>query len=150
MAKKVIEVRGAYAYDGDVVSRETGLVAQDDGVTQQQFAEECDINTIVRRFGLTGELPSGIAMPVSGDFTNVTDFHTAMNLIRQSQEAFLELPAHVRERFQNDPGRVMAFLENPENREEAVKLGMVAPPREVPRDVVKAVDELAAKIVPQS
>lgn len=152
MAKFVpVVVRGAFSYDPDVVSRETALsIDEAESVVQQQFAEECDINTIVKRFGLTGELPNGVAMPVSGDFTGVTDFHTAMNLVRQAQEAFMELPGDIRERFANDPSKVMAFLENPENRDEAIKLGLVAKPEEVPRDVVAAVDELAAKLVPKA
>lgn len=153
MAKFVpsVVVRGAFAYDADAVSRETGLaIDEEESVVQQQFAEECDINTIVKRFGLTGELPNGVAMPVSGDFTGVTDFHTAMNMVRQAQESFLELPAEIRERFANDPARVIQFLENPDNREEAMKLGIVAKPPEVTRDVVKAVDELAAVLKPKT
>lgn len=98
---------------------------------QQQFRDECDINTIVTRFGITGELPNGVNMPVSGDFTGVVDFQSAMNLIRQSQEAFYELPADIRERFANDPARVIAFLDNPNNRDEAVKLGIVASPQKL-------------------
>ena len=89
---KSVSLRAFNSYDADAVSRETGIaIDPEESVVQQQFAEECDINTIVRRFGLTGELPNGVAMPVSGDFTAVTDFHTAMNLIRKSQEAFLVL-----------------------------------------------------------
>lgn len=144
-------VRGAFSYDADAVSRETGLAIDEaESVVQQQFAEECDINTIVKRFGLTGELPNGVGMPVSGDFTGVSDFHTAMTLVRQAQEGFMQLSADVRERFANDPARVLAFLENPENREEAIKLGIVAKPPEVERDVVKAVDELAAVLKPKT
>lgn len=149
MAKLV--VRGAYAYDADSVSRETGLAIDDaESVVQQQFAEECDINTIVKRFGITGELPNGVAMPLSGDFTGVTDFQTAMQLIRQAQESFYELPAEVRARFANNPADVIAFLDNPANRDEAIRLGLVAKPVEVTRDVVTAVDELAAKLVPKA
>lgn len=140
-------VRTAYNYDADAVSKETGIaIDPEESVVQQQFAEEVDINTIVRRFGLTGELPNGVNMPVSGDFTGVTDFHTAMNLIRQSEAAFAELPAEVRERFANDPARVISFLDDEKNREEAIRLGIVAKPEEKTRDVVAAVDELAAKL----
>jgi len=148
MAKLV--VRGAYAYDADNVSLETGLAIDEaESVVQQQFAEECDINTIVKRFGITGDLPNGVAMPLSGDFSGVTDFQTAMQLIRQAQESFYELPAEVRARFGNNPAEVIAFLDNPANRDEAIKLGLVAKPVEVPRDVVTAVDELAAKLAPK-
>lgn len=144
---KTVFVRTAYNYDADAVSKETGIaIDPDESVVQQQFAEEVDINTIVRRFGLTGELPNGINMPVSGDFTGVTDFHTAMNLIRQSEAAFAELPGEVREKFGNDPARVISFLDDEKNREEAIRLGLVAKPVEKTRDVVAAVDELAAKL----
>lgn len=140
-------VRGWGNYSTDAASLESGLAIDPaDSVVQQQFADECDINTIVRRFGLTGELPNGVSMPLSGDFTSATDFQSSMNLIRQAQESFLELPATVRERFNNDPARVINFLEDPSNRDEAIKLGIVSKPLERPRDVLQAVDELAAKL----
>lgn len=119
----------------------------EEGLAQQQFAEEVDINTIVKRFGLTGQLPENLRMPVSGDFTNITDFQSAMNLVVQAKEEFERVPAEVRARFANDPGELMAFLEDEKNREEAVKLGLVSAPPEKTRDMVQAIDELAAKIV---
>lgn len=140
-------VRSPYNYDMAKESDLTGLVCPDDGVTQQQFKEECDINEIVRRFGLTGQLPDGIGMPQSGDFTGITDFQSAMEVVRRSQEAFMELPADIRARFANDPQRVLEFLADDSNRDEAIKLGIVSKPPEVPRDAVKAIDELAAKLV---
>lgn len=127
-------VRSAFNYDADVVSRETGVDVGTEGAAQQQFAEEVDINTIVRRFGLTGQLPNGIGMPQSGDFTEVSDFHTAMNLVRQAEEAFLKIPGETRARFNNDPARVMAFLADGANRAEAIKLGFIEAPPEVARD----------------
>lgn len=132
MAKFFLRAFGNY--DVDKASDEAGLACDPkDCMTQQQFAEECDINTIVKRFGLTGELPDDFRMPVSGDFTDVVDFHTAMNMVRASQEAFMSLPAEVRYRFNNDPGRLMEFLDDERNRDEAVKLGLVNKPPEVDR-----------------
>ena len=132
-------------------SRKFGLVCDpEEDVAQQQFKEEVDINTIVKRFGLTGALPENLRMPVSGDFTGVTDFQSAMNLVRQAEEEFLRIPADVRARFANDPGQLMAFLDDEKNRDEAIKLGLVNAPVEKTRDVVQAVDELAAKMVPKA
>jgi len=113
---------------------------------KQAFKAECDINTIVRRFGLTGKLPDNVRVPVSGDFTGVTDFQTAMNSVRRATEDFMALPADLRKRFGNDPQLLMEFMADPNNREDAVKLGLVNKPVEVPRDAVKAIDELAAKL----
>lgn len=143
-------LRSTYNYDAGVVSRETKLNCDPDGcVTQQQFKEESDINTIVKRFGLTGTVPLNYKPPLSGDFTEVSDFHTAMNAVRAADEAFMQMPAALRKKFNHDPQELMAFLDKDSNREEAMKLGLVNRPIELPRDAVKAIDELAAKIVPR-
>ena len=106
--------RTGYENDDDrmLMSDETGLRCDDESLAIQSAEEESNINTIVRRFGLTGELPSDVAIPRTGDFTGAPDFHTAMNLVRQAQEEFLRVPAHIRARFNNDPGSFIAFVED--------------------------------------
>lgn len=131
---KVDFVRSAFNYDADAVSLETATVLDGPSMTQQQFAEEVDINTIVRRFGLTGTMPQSLAMPKVGDFTGVTDFHAAMNLVKAAESEFLKVPAEVRARFGNDPQAFMRFFEDEANRPEAVRLGLVVD-KEVTRDV---------------
>lgn len=84
-----------------------------DGVSivQQHFKEDVDVNTIVRRFGITGEMPFGASGGVYGDFTEVTDFESARARILRAEEGFLRLPAEVRERFGNDPGAIVRFAQ---------------------------------------
>lgn len=140
-------LRAQWNYDTTAASNETALTCDPaEDMTQQHFAEEVDINTIVRRFGLTGKMPETLEMPVSGDFTKVVDFQTAMQMITNAQQGFMTLPADIRKRFGHDPQNLMDFLEEPNNREEALKLGLLQKPPEVTRDVVKAVDDLAAKL----
>lgn len=136
--------RTGYNYDTDKASRETGIACtEEEGRTQQQFKDECDINVIVERFGLTGQLPENPRVPVSGDFTGIQDFQTAMNMVREAQEAFMEFPAEIRAEFDNDPGKMIAFVENEKNRERALEMGLIAKPAEKTRDAVQAIDELA-------
>lgn len=135
-------VRSAYNYDRDAVSLETGAENDEPSMAKQSFAEEADINTIVRRFGLTGELPTDVAVPQSGDFENAMDFHSAMNVVRAAEEAFMELPAEVRYEFANDPGRFLAFVHDPANRDRAEKLGIV-----VPKPVEVAPAPIAVRVV---
>jgi len=119
-------VRSEFNYDMMKASDASGLsCAGDPGVTKQSFVEECDINTIVRRFLKTGELPDPVRMPTYGDFTSVFDFHSAMNAVAQARESFEELPAEVRARFHNDPGEFVDFCSKEENLEEARKIGLV-------------------------
>lgn len=118
-------LRSSFNYDRDAASNESALECLDESMAIQSAEEESNINTIVRRFGISGELPGGYAMPQSGDFTNIPDFHTAMNLVRKAQEEFVRVPAEIRARFNNDPGRFMEFFDDPANYDEALKLGLV-------------------------
>ena len=133
--------RSPFNYDPDVVSMETGFVSDEDSMTQQSFKEECDINTILKRFAVTGELPDNVRVPQYQEFEEVFDFHSAMNVVRASNEAFAAMPAHVRERFSNDPARFVAFTMDENNYDEALKLGIVnpRPPKVVVDPVVEPV-----------
>lgn len=124
--RKVPFLRTPYNYDVDKVSDETGLACADPSLAQQNFKDECDINHIVKQFGLTGELPGKPLSPQYGDFTGVLDYHSAVNAVLAAQDDFMELPAQMRSRFDNDPAKLIDFLSNEGNREEAIKLGLVA------------------------
>lgn len=121
---KTLFLRTPYNYDMDSVSCETGLSCPEDSLTIQSAAEDADINTIVRRFGLTGELPGDIKMPQSGDFVGVGDFQSAMNIVRLAQEEFLRVPAEIRARFSHDPQLFSEFFNDPANQDEAIRMGL--------------------------
>lgn len=93
-------------------------------LTQQSFKDECDINTIMRRYQATG-LIDHVRRDIP-QFQDVTgyDFHEAMNLVSEARALFLDLPSSVRERFSNDPGQFLDFVNNPANAEEMVKMGL--------------------------
>jgi hypothetical protein len=125
-------VRSPYNYDMDKASTDTGLECKDKTLAQQQFRDEVDINTMVERFGLTGEMPQLLNLPETGDFTGIFNFQSAMNIVAQAQTEFMTLPAKLRARFHNDPAEILEFLQDPENREEAQRLGLVKPDQPKP------------------
>lgn len=97
-------------------------------MTKQSFKDECDVNVIMRRYQQTGVLPLGDGrVPRYIDATSA-DYQEAMFLVADARSAFAELPSALRERFHNDPKRMLEFLEDPRNREEAIKLGLVNAP----------------------
>ncbi|WNK12396.1 MAG: internal scaffolding protein [Microvirus sp.] len=122
--KNWVLIRNPYNYDRDSVSENTGLLCRDESRTIQEQKEDADINTVVRRFGLTGELPSDLRTPQYGDFTGITDYQTALNSIQAANEAFMQLPAKIRSRFEHDPAKYVDFCMNPENRKEGEELGI--------------------------
>lgn len=126
-------IRTPYNYDTNQVSDATGTDTGTDSKTQQQFKDEVDINTIVERFGVTGEMPPPINFPDVQEFEETFDFQTSMNVIRQAQESFMTLPAKARARFDNNPQKFMEFMNEEDNAAEAVKLGL-AIKREKPEE----------------
>lgn len=120
-----IKVRQAYD-DHKLHSDETGLACKDPSLAQQQFKEDSDINTLVERFHLTGEMPQLQQLPTFQDFGNIWDFQTAMNAIRSAQETFMSLPAPLRAKFDNDPQKFLAFTSDAQNLPEARKLGILS------------------------
>lgn len=127
MKTSAVFLRTPYNYDTMEASDASGLECPEPTLAQQNSKDECDINTIVRRFGLTGELPSNVRTPQYGDFIEATDYHTSLNAVRAADAAFMELPAHIRSRFNNDAGALVDFVSDDSNRAEAEKLGLVLP-----------------------
>lgn len=94
-------------------------------LAQQSNAGDTDINVIAPMF-LKGLTVNGNAKPpLFGDFRNAPTFVEANQMILAAEDAFLALPAKVRERFQNDPAKLIDFLQDDENKLEAEKLGLI-------------------------
>lgn len=110
----------------------TALYCDDASLTQQHFKEECDINVILQRAAQTGELPLPAKKGVYGDFSNIPSYQDAFNIVMNAQKLFMELPWELRERFGNNPEQMVLFLNNPQNRDEAIKLGLVKAPESKP------------------
>lgn len=99
-------------------------------LTQQQFKGEADINVIMSKYAKTGYLIDPLlprsSKPKFGDYASESDFHGAQMVIAKSKEQFEALPAELRDRFHNDPSRLLAFLGDEKNRAEAERLGLVS------------------------
>ncbi len=134
-------LRTPYNYDTDAASNESGLACEEPSLAQQHYKEECDINTILQKFNITGLLPETPLSPRYGDFSGVGDYHTALNRVIAAQDEFEALPAQIRARFENDPAKLIEFLGDETNRQEAEQLGLV---EKAAAEVVEA-----AKVTPE-
>jgi len=99
-----------------------------DSLTSQSHKEECDINSILKRWERTGVLEHAQRFEGHyGDFTSIPDFHQAQNAIIQAREMFMTLPAKTRKRFGNDPGEFLDFVSDPENKAAMQDMGLLEP-----------------------
>lgn len=117
-------------------------------MTEQQYGYQCNINnlveTIVDRNGrqcakLThaGTIASvNSNEPIYGDFTQFTSdkLHEGLNTIVKANSMFSNLPSSIRDRFGNDPSKLIDFCNDSKNYDEGVKLGLFK--KRVVQDVV--------------
>lgn len=93
--------------------------------TEQHHAEWCNIKAIIKRYDKTGLLDH--VNKFEGQFGDLSgaDFKTMMDKVTKAEQSFQMLPSAVRNRFRNSVQEFLAFFENPENRDEAIKLGLI-------------------------
>lgn len=98
--------------------------------TQAQFKDECDVNNILRNYVSTGVLThTNEREALYGDFSEVPqDYGEALAVVEEAKAKFDALPSEVRHRFDSDPLKMVQFLQDEKNREEAIKLGLVNKP----------------------
>jgi len=123
MTKAAVVVRNTYVPHKRVFAPIFGVSR-----TRQEFAEECDINAIMKRYEKTGVLTHvREAQPRYLDLSDAPSFQDAMNLMLDAKAAFMTLPARVRKEFDNDPAKFVEFAEKPENLEQMGAWGLADP-----------------------
>lgn len=99
-------------------------------MTQQQFKDEADINYIVSMYDSSGVMPTfhgdgQPTQPVFGDFASLPDNAQEMyNRMIEAKNNFDNLPLAVRKRFNYDPAAFLEFVDNPENLDDLVAMGL--------------------------
>lgn len=97
--------------------------------TDQQWKEDCDVNTIIAKFRKTGHV-SHVAKGTGryADVSAIPDLLDAMEQVHAAKHAFQMQPAKVRNYFSNSPNNMLEFLKDPNNKEKAIELGLIDKP----------------------
>lgn len=105
------------------------LECNDPSRTKQSFQKECDINTIMAKYQKTG-LVSHVSN-FKGNYSelpNQLSYHEALNNVMASKNAFSTLPSSIRTQFGNDPAQFLEFVQNPDNTDEMIEMGLAKAP----------------------
>lgn len=95
-------------------------------MTRQSFKKDCDINYIMAKYQKTGLIEHVNRYQGNyGDFLNVDDYQSSLIKVMQANDAFESLPSSLRKRFSNDPAEFLSFVQNPDNRDEMIELGLI-------------------------
>lgn len=130
-------------------SRKYGITFTQPTRTQQHFREECNINSIMKRYQATGVINHiNKYEPHYGDISPMS-FHEAQNTIATANSMFEELPSSARKQFKNDPKNFLEYVQDPANADKLVDMGLAersfpvqpAEPDETPKKPATAAKE---------
>lgn len=107
-----------------------------DSMTEQSHKDSVNINKLFAKYQNTGVMGNqrDVEQLKFGDFSEAFDFQKAQNKLLKASvdyekfaERFDDLPSTTRKRFENNPKKLLDFLADERNMDEARKLGLVAP-----------------------
>lgn len=102
-----------------------------ESLTRQEFAEECDINSLMARYEKHGTSINGLASNVAPsyiDFSSIPDTLLGyMQFMDDAQAAFMTLPAGVRREFDNSAHLFCDFASDPGNLDQMRAWGLAPP-----------------------
>lgn len=104
-------------------------------LTVQADKDKTSIHKILDKYKKAGVAKGTLQPPKFGDFSGVPDFQTANNFVIANQEQFQKLPSRIRDRFKNDISTMIKFVDDPANKDECIKLGLL------PKPVIKYLKE---------
>ena len=128
---KVVKFKTAY---GD--RTRVGFETVGESLTQQSHAAAADVRNIIKQYdrtGLIANVNKGIAQ--YGDYSEINEYSVALNMVRQADENFQQLPSEIRHQFDNNAGVFFEFATDPKNKEEMIKMGLAKAPQSDERTV---------------
>lgn len=106
-------------------TRRKSVLNTGDGKTEQAHKKECDMNYILKNYQKTGLIRHSKQNIGRYDDVTKADFQEAMFLVTNAQQMFQTLPSGIRKRFHQDPAQFLEFVQNPDNKAEMQKMGIL-------------------------
>ena len=95
---------------------------------KQEFKADTDLNTIMRKFQKTGAIDHSKIHQGSYGIASPVQLHEALNLVNTAETMFNELPSSLRNKFENNAEKFLAFVQDDKNYDEARNLGLLLEP----------------------
>lgn len=94
-------------------------------MTEQAHAKDTDINYILKNYTRTGMIKHAKDHAGYYDDIDGQTYHEMLNTVMEARNTFMEMPSAIRNKFNNDPGQFMDFVQNPDNIDEMVEMGIL-------------------------
>jgi hypothetical protein len=107
-------IRTPYNYDVNEASIVTGVECVEPTLARQEFKNDSDLNTMIRRFGVeVAQAPNWREF----DATVIPDnFMELQQILKEGVDAFNSLPSDVRAKHENNPEKFLNWVKDEQTR----------------------------------
>lgn len=122
---------------GEIIRYSLAVIdcSNDEVLTEQNHKTEVDVNHIVSSRGVDRIAETTKLADLTFDTNPYNDFQEMMEIVAKGKSTFAQLPAQVRDEFQNDPAKYLDYIRHPENRDALVERGWAEPAPAAPAPV---------------
>lgn len=129
--------------------------AGEPSLTKQEFGRDCDINNIVAMYKKGRPMPFTVTPGMFADVSEMGDYKTAVDVLMEAEILWRRLPLEVRQKAGGSPAAFLDYVNDPENAESLVDMGLVtaAPEAKVsqpPKAEKKVVTEKVSEKAPDA
>lgn len=106
-----------------------GFETTGESLTQQSHSAAADVRNIIKQYdrtGLIANVNKGVAQ--YGDYSKINEYQVNLNMVKEAEQSFGELPSEIRQQFNNNAGLFFEFATNPKNSEKMIQMGLKEKP----------------------
>lgn len=93
--------------------------------TEQAHKDQCDVNKIIAKYDRSGVITHINTFEAQfGDLSGV-DYKMMKDKVARAQTMFEQLPSNIRNEFDNNAEHLLHFMDNPNNRDKAISMGLI-------------------------
>lgn len=116
-------------------------------LTEQSHAKSSNINAIIDKYHKTGVIEfENKYQPLYGEIPSM-DLAEAYMKIQKAEGMFQELPSRLRKQFENDPVKLLSFVQDQANASKMVEIGL-ATEDDYPAELLAAQRQAASQSTP--
>lgn len=97
---------------------------------QEHYQNDQNVNHIMAKYRKTGDASLLLKVKTEyGTFENFEGLSKHVSKLARAEEAFAALPQSIQKQFNWQPGEMLEFIDDPKNKEAAIKMGLFTAPK---------------------
>lgn len=128
-----MKFRTVYTARDETRENKKAVTFTEDSLADQNFKDETDVNMILAKYKVSRN-PAVLGLGFNGeplgnpkygdDYADIGTYQDCLQVVVEAEEQFMQLPASIRKEVGNTPEGMLKWIQDPNNYERGVELGI--------------------------